>query len=82
MVDLYDRYGRIVYSVVYRIVRNSGEAEEIVQDIFLRVWTRAHLVEDSCSTLGPWLLTITRNLALDHLRNAGRRDRRFVSTAY
>jgi RNA polymerase sigma-70 factor (ECF subfamily) len=55
MVDLYDRYGRIVYSVVYRIVRNSGEAEEIVQEIFLRVWTCAHLVEDSCRTLGPWL---------------------------
>ena len=73
MADLYDRYARILYSVVYRIVGNGGEAEEIVQEIFLRVWTRAHLIDDSRTKLRPWLLTIAHNLAIDHLRKAGGR---------
>jgi len=71
MTELYDRYGRIVHSVVYRIVGNAGEAEEIVQEIFLRVWMRAHLIDDSRSALRPWLLTLTRNLAIDYRRKAG-----------
>lgn len=65
MKDLYDRYGRLVYSVVYRIIGNGGETEEIVQETFLRVWTRAHLIDDSRATLGPWVLAIARNLAID-----------------
>ncbi len=71
--DLYDRYGRIVFSVVFRIIQNTGEAEEIVQEVFLRIWTSAHLIDNSRGTLGPWLLTIARNLAIDYLRTARRR---------
>lgn len=64
MTDLYDRHGSIVYSVVCRMVGTGGKAEEIVQETFLCVWTRAHLIEGTAGALGPWLLTIARNLAL------------------
>jgi RNA polymerase sigma-70 factor (ECF subfamily) len=70
--DLYDRYGRIVYLVALRKVRNSHEAEDIVQEVFLRVWTRAHLIDNVRGTLGAWLLTVTRNLAIDHIRACSR----------
>jgi len=66
--DLYDRYGRLVYLVALRKVRNSHEAEDIVQEVFLRVWTRAHLIDNLRGTLVTWLLTVTRNLTIDHLR--------------
>ena len=66
--DLYDRYGRIVYLVALRKVRNSHEAEDIVQEVFLRVWARAHLIDNFRGTLVPWLLRVTRNLTIDHLR--------------
>jgi RNA polymerase sigma-70 factor, ECF subfamily len=82
MTALYDRYGRIVYSVVYRIVGNGGEAEEIVQESFFRVWKRAHLIDDSCDTLRPWLLIIARNLSIDHLRSANGRNRCFERWGY
>jgi len=66
--DLYDRYGRIAYSIALRYLRDSGAAEDLVQEVFLRVWTRAHLLENVKGTLASWLSTVTRNLAIDHLR--------------
>ena len=41
MTDLYDKYGRLAYSLIYRIVRDVGIAEDLVQETFLRVWNRA-----------------------------------------
>jgi RNA polymerase sigma factor (sigma-70 family) len=80
MHDLYLCHGRLVYSAVLRIVGNGGEAEEIAQETFLRVWTRAYLIDNSAGTLRPWLLTIARNLSIDYLRAA--RDRHFEYTNY
>jgi len=77
MSDLYERYGRIVYSVVYRMIGNGGEAEEIVQEVFLRVWTRAHQIDASCGALGPWILTIARNASIDYIRTKSNRAWRF-----
>jgi RNA polymerase sigma-70 factor (ECF subfamily) len=82
MADLYDRYGRIVYSIVNRIVGNSGEAEEVVQEIFLRVWTRTHLIDGTRATVAPWLQTIARNLAIDHIRTAAHQDQRRDPVSY
>ena len=73
MADLYDRYGRITYSVVVAIVRDAGVAEDLVQETFLRVWNRVHAFEVGRGALGPWLLTIARNRAIDHLRSLGAR---------
>jgi RNA polymerase sigma-70 factor (ECF subfamily) len=69
MAGLYDRYGRIVYSVILRIVRNAAVAEELTQEAFLRVWNRAADFEPERGGLAPWLLTIARNRALDDLRS-------------
>jgi RNA polymerase sigma-70 factor, ECF subfamily len=70
--DLYDRYGRIVYAVALRNIRSPCAAEDIVQEVFLRVWTRVHLIDNLKGTLASWLSTITRNIAIDHLRACAR----------
>lgn len=80
--DLYDRYGRIVFSVVFRIIQNTGEAEEIVQEVFLRIWTRTHLIDSSRGMLGPWILTISRNLAIDYLRTTRRRHSIYADASH
>jgi len=41
MADLYDRYGRLAYSLILRIVRDQEMAEDLVQETFIRVWSRA-----------------------------------------
>jgi RNA polymerase sigma-70 factor (ECF subfamily) len=77
MARLYDRYGRIVWSVIRAIVaRHPGAdaiAEDLVQETFLRVWNRIHLFEAGKGALGPWMLAIARNRAIDHIRSVAAR---------
>jgi len=75
MAELYDRYGRLVYSLIVRIVRDSAIAEDLVQETFLRVWNRVHGFDAGKGALGPWLLAVARNRAIDYLRSAGSRLR-------
>ena len=69
MSKLYDRYGRLVYSVIFRVVRDSAAAEDLVQETFLRIWNRAQSFDQQRGALGPWILTVARNRAIDHLRS-------------
>lgn len=69
MNDLYDRYGRMAYSLIYRIVRNSSTAEDLVQETFLRVWNRVQSFDAERGALGAWILTVARNRAIDYLRS-------------
>jgi len=69
MSDLYDRYGRLAFSVVLRIVRNSAVTEDLVQETFIRVWNRVDSFDSERGALGPWVLTVARNRAIDYLRS-------------
>jgi RNA polymerase sigma-70 factor (ECF subfamily) len=73
MADLYDRFGRLVYSVILAVVRDSAIAEDLLQETFLRIWNRAAGFDAARGALGPWLLTVARNRAIDHVRSAGAR---------
>jgi RNA polymerase sigma-70 factor (ECF subfamily) len=76
MADLYDRYGRLAYSLILRIVRDAEMAEDLVQETFLRVWSRAQAFDSERGALGSWLLAVARNRAIDYLRSAdGRMSR-------
>ena len=79
MADLYDRYGRLAYSVILRIVRDREMAEDLVQETFLRVWTRAQAFDSERGGLGPWLLAVARNRAIDYIRSA---DGRMARSAF
>ncbi|MGA8224825.1 MAG: sigma-70 family RNA polymerase sigma factor [Candidatus Acidiferrales bacterium] len=73
---LYDRYALPVYSLVLRILQQPASAEEIVQDVFLRLWRNAAQYRASRGLLGPWLFMLARNRALDHLRRKHEKQRR------
>jgi RNA polymerase sigma-70 factor (ECF subfamily) len=76
MGELYDRFGKLAYSVIVAIVRDGAVAEDLVQETFLRVWNRIHVFEAARGALGPWLLAIARNRAIDHIRSlSARMDR-------
>ncbi len=68
--EIYDRYGRIVYLLIFRIVHDSGIAEDIQQETFLRAWNRAAQFDETHPTIGPWLLTIARHCVLDYLKSS------------
>ena len=78
LAELYDRYGRMAYSLVLRVVRDGAIAEDLVQETFLRVWNRVHSIDSEKGSLGPWLLAIARNRAIDYLRSSAGRERKAV----
>ncbi len=78
LAELYDLYGGMVYRLVLRIVRDAAIAEDLVQEVFLRVWNRAAGFASERGAVGPWLLAIARNRAIDHLRCHAQRDRNTI----
>lgn len=78
MAELYDRYGRIVYSLTFRVVRDHGIAEDLVQETFIRIWNRVHSLDKNKGSLGPWLMTVARNRAIDYFRSSIGRERKSV----
>lgn len=70
---LYDRYARLVFSLALRIVGRVDLAEEVTQDVFLRVWEKASQYNPRRGSVKTWLVTIARNRTLDVLRRQKRR---------
>ena len=68
LAELYDRHSRLLFSLILRIVRNRGEAEDILQEAFIRVWRRAEIYDGRTGGPLPWIVRVARNCAIDHLR--------------
>jgi RNA polymerase sigma-70 factor (ECF subfamily) len=67
--ELYDRHAGFVYSLARSIVRDDGDAEDVVQDVFFRIWERAETFDSSRGNPLAWLTTVTRRLAIDRTRS-------------
>lgn len=66
---LYHRYAGTVLALLLRIVGNRGEAEDLLQDVFLQAWRRAPEFDPQRGSFAAWLFTIARNRALDVVRS-------------
>jgi|GEM_PF-6704606 len=73
LAALYDRYSRLVFSLVCNMVGNPESAEEITLDVFTRIWERAVSYDVRKATVKRWIVTICRNRAIDVLRRRKRR---------
>ncbi len=70
---LYDLYGGIALAVIGRMIRDRRVAEELVQELFLRVWQHAGGYQRDRGQVRSWILGIAHNLALNELRSQRRR---------
>ncbi len=70
---LYDRYGKLVYSIALNSVGDAGLAEEITQDVFLRIWEKASTYQPEHGKVLTWITSITRHRAIDMLRRRSAR---------
>jgi RNA polymerase sigma factor (sigma-70 family) len=66
---LYDHYSAALYGMIIRIVKNEGVAEEVLQDVFLKIWNRFDNYDASKGRLFTWMLNLARNLAIDRTRS-------------
>ncbi|ANE48125.1 RNA polymerase sigma24 factor [Paenibacillus swuensis] len=66
--QLYDRYEKPVYAFAYRMVKDAMQAEEIVQELFFRIWNAAEHYDPAQGKWTTWMFTLTRNIAIDGLR--------------
>jgi RNA polymerase sigma-70 factor (ECF subfamily) len=72
---LYERYGSLVYSTCLRVVRDSHIAEDMVQEIFLRIWRKPESFASERGRFATWITSVTRNRAVDEVRSRNRRFR-------
>ena len=68
LAALYDRHSRLLFSLILRIVGDRGEAEDLLQEVFVRVWTRAERYDARVGGPLPWIVRVARNCAIDRLR--------------
>src|SRR5512138_1893863 len=79
--ELMDKYKQPVMNVVYRMLRDATEAEDVAQTVFVQVWKSAHRYEVS-SKFSTWLFTIARNLCLNEIRRRSRHPADSLDATY
>jgi RNA polymerase sigma-70 factor (ECF subfamily) len=73
LLALHKRYANLVYSMAWRVLQDVGLAEEVTQDVFLKLWRQAQRYDPDRGRFSAWLLSVTRFAAIDRLRREGRR---------
>lgn len=71
--QLYDRYGRAIFNLAYRMLQDAHVAEEVVQDVFTKVWQKADLYSPEQGKFSTWILQVTRNRTLDVIKSRKRK---------
>ena len=69
VADLYDRHNRLLFGLILRILRDRSEAEEVLQEVFVLVWTLAETYNVALGSPAAWLVRVARNRAIDRLRS-------------
>jgi len=67
---LYDRYASLIYTMVLRMVKSTDEAEDLLQEIFMKIWNQAEMFAGSKGSVYTWVVTIARRKAIDRLRSS------------
>ncbi|GHE23341.1 RNA polymerase sigma factor [Sphingobacterium griseoflavum] len=66
---LYDNYSGALYGVVIRIVLHKNYAEEVIQDIFVKIWNHVELFNQEKGRLYTWMINIARNTSIDYIKS-------------
>ena len=72
---LYDRHGKVAYSLAYRMMGERQAAEDLVQEAFLKVWRAAGSYRVEKASVRTWILSVVRNRGIDVLRSSASRRR-------
>ena len=76
---LYDNYSGALNNVIVRMVEDAQLAEDVLQEVFIRIWNNFSQYDRSKGRLFTWMINITRNLAIDTLRSKGYKKQQKIS---
>ena len=69
--ELYDLYHRLLFGLVLSIVKKREEAEDMLQEIFVKIWNKAESFDPERGNAYSWIVTLARNQAIDRIRSKG-----------
>ena len=75
LAEFYDLAGGVIFATAVKMLGDTHEAEEVVQDVFVQIWTKAATFDASLGAPFHWALGITRNRCIDRIRARQRRSR-------
>ena len=68
---LYDMYSKSLFSVITNLIKDREEAEDVLQEVFVKIWKNIEAYNESKGRLYTWMLNIARNTSIDKLRSKG-----------
>ena len=71
LAELYDLYNRLLYGLIISIVKKREEAEDVLQEVFITIWEKASTFNEDKGNVYSWIITLTRNKAIDRIRSKG-----------
>ena len=77
LAELYDRFAATLLALARRVLGDGGDAEEVVQEVFLHAWSRALSYDPARSSVSTWLVLLVRSRAIDRLRTRNVGDRAY-----
>jgi len=71
---LYDMYSKSLFGVIFNLLRDKEESEDVLQEVFVKIWKNIDSYNDSKGRFFTWILNIARNSAIDKLRSKGHKN--------
>ncbi len=69
--ELYDLYKSLLFGMIISIVKKQEEAEDLLQEVFMKIWEKAYSFDEERGNVYSWIVTLTRNKAIDRIRSKG-----------
>lgn len=69
VAELYDNYSSMLYGILLRIVADEEEAQNLLQDCFVKIWGNIESYDEEKGRFATWLINIARNIAIDFIRS-------------
>jgi RNA polymerase sigma-70 factor (ECF subfamily) len=73
--EFYDRHSTLMFSVASKILNDAGEAEDVLQEVFVQIWEKAGRFDPKLGKAASWAAILVRNRAIDRIRASQRRSR-------
>ncbi len=73
--DFYNQYSGLLFSIAVKVLNDSREAEDVLQEVFMQIWNKADTYDLLLGKPASWAVTLTRNKAIDRVRASQRRSK-------